>query len=73
MIEEKAATIYVTRDGREFMNKKDAQCHEAGLDFEEWYEDEKLYGSYDGSSVHADDVLDWLRTHAAKLRLIIGG
>jgi len=72
MIEEKLSTIYVTQDGREFMSKDLAKRHEAKLFFREWYEDEKLYGNSEGCRIDAEDMLEWLLAHEAKLRLLFG-
>lgn len=57
-------TAYKTKDGRVFATKGEAETHQAICDFEEWYEDNKIYGEY---YVSSDDLLRWLGDHQGDL------
>lgn len=54
-------TAYQTRDGELFLEPEMAEARERNLDFNEWYEDNKLYfGDGENEFVDTTDVKDWL-------------
>lgn len=59
---------YETSDGEVFATKAEAESHEAKLEFEKWYEDNKLFGIYAGSYVEFDDLMDWLEENSSIIK-----
>lgn len=55
----KKITCFETSDGKIFQTKDQALTNKAKIDFEQWYENNKLYGRY-SERVDAIDVMTWL-------------
>ena len=63
---------YQTSDGMVFTDKEKAIRREVDIDFEKWYDDNKLYGNTDGSYADSSDVIDWIRINKKMVLRIIG-
>lgn len=61
------STFYKCTDGVSFAIEEDAIAHQTKLDFEEWYEDNELLGSYEGSKVDMETLIDYLRENKTRM------
>jgi len=68
----KKITCFQTTDGRLFESVKDAEKHQASLNFFTWYEDNKCYGNTDGCRVEAVDMLEWLKENRCDILEVLG-
>lgn len=57
----KLISVYQTSDGQLFEVYRDAEKHQAELDFDAWYYNNSCLGNYAGSSVECNFMKDWLR------------
>lgn len=60
-------TAYKATDGQLFEGQREYQAHQAKLDFAAWYENNQLYGIYEGSRVETRVMLDWLQENRDKV------
>jgi hypothetical protein len=67
----RAVTCYESADGTLFRDPSEAVARDISLDFREWYENNKLYGRYAGSSVEFREIADWLSNNRSVLRAIM--
>lgn len=58
-------TMYMTKDGKVFQSKHDAELHEEEMELIDEYEDNKIY---EGCKIELDDFVDWLKEHAGMVR-----
>ena len=65
----KEVTSYQTTDEKLFSDKKEAEKHQAVLDFKKWYENNDLY-SYN-SSVDVEQVIEWIDDNSLVLTAFI--
>jgi hypothetical protein len=56
-------TAYQTIDGQIFSNITDATNHQNLLEFEKWYNANKLYGRYEGSQIEFEEFIRWFTEH----------
>lgn len=56
-------TAYQTDDGQIFSNVTDATNHQNMLEFEQWYNNNKLYGRYEGSTIEFEEFIQWFKEH----------
>jgi hypothetical protein len=63
---------FETIDGKEFTDAKDAKAHEIRIAFEDWYEDNKLYGNFEGSGIQFDVLVEWLTKHRTEVCTLLG-
>ena len=68
----KAVTRFETEDGRFFETKAQALNHERLLVMERWYDDNKLYGQFEGCRIEWGYFLGWLQEHKEKVAEILG-
>lgn len=55
-----AVQMYESSDGKVFRELADAEYHESVLAFTEWYENNKIYGGFEGCKIESEYFLDWL-------------
>lgn len=67
----KRVEIFKTEDGRFFESRAEAERHEEIHELAEWYEENKLYGNYDGCRIDWLDFLSWLEENKTKVREIL--
>ena len=58
-------------DGTLFDFERDALAHNALLRIEDWYENEKLYGSTEGCRIEWRDLIDWITEHKQHVKCIL--
>lgn len=56
----KTITKYIANDGKEFANELECLLHEDILKLENIYENNKLYGNYDGCRIEFSDLVEWI-------------
>lgn len=61
-------TAFKTTDGQIHEDEQLAFKHQNKIDFQRWYEEERLYGNYAGSRVEFDELVNWLQTNKAEVR-----
>jgi hypothetical protein len=59
----KTVAAYQTDDHKLFFNITDATKHQNLLDFEKWYNNNKLYGRYEGSQIEFEEFIRWFTEH----------
>ena len=64
---------YKASDGALFSSRAEAEIHQEGLDFDVWYQGNRLCGNYAGSSVDINCLKEWLYDNAAKVRFLLKG
>lgn len=62
---------FEANDGTPFNTSKQALNHDTMLQFEQWYEKNKLYGNVGGSHVDWDDLFEWLEDNSEKVMKIL--
>lgn len=67
----KRVSCYKTTDGLLFEDEQQAALHEQKLEFRQWYEHNKLYGRYEGSYIETENLDEWLKVNADKIRSYI--
>ena len=60
-----------TTDGKLFMDEGEATAHQAQLDFAAWYENNQLYGIYEGSRVETRVMLEWLQENREQVLALL--
>jgi hypothetical protein len=68
-MKEKTATIYVTDDGKEFLDKDEALFHESYLNFVYWYNSSRHNEVPDVAT--SEEVFQWLTVNRHFLKTII--
>ncbi len=58
-------------DGTVYDTEAEAVAHDNRLSLSVWYEDNKLYGQWEGSQISWHDFLDWCTTHKDKLKFLV--
>jgi hypothetical protein len=59
----KPITAYQTDDGQIFSNITDATNHQNMLEFEKWYNANKIYGRYEGCTIEFKELVQWFKEH----------
>ena len=67
----KEKRMFETEDGCIFESMKKALEHEKILSLINWYEDNKLYGDFDGSVIEWEDLIEWLTVNKDKVATIL--
>ena len=67
----KTVSMYEAEDGKLFKTSEEAILHENECEIKKWYEDNKLYGNYDGSSVDYMELKSWLTENRRYVDTII--
>jgi hypothetical protein len=62
---------FKTSDGEIFQEKKAANAHQAKLDLDGWYDNNKLYGNTAYSYVHFEDLIKWLEENRTEVLQIL--
>lgn len=60
-------TCFKTRDGKIFDQEDDAVKHELLLDFRGWYEENKIYGKYEGCKIEVKEIEAWIAENVKEL------
>ena len=55
--------MFETADGCIFESILEAVKHEKRLSLIDWYEDNKLYGNYEGCKIEWEDLIEWITTN----------
>lgn len=63
---------FKTSDGVLFENEVDAKKHQGVLDFEAWYEENKIYGEY-GYTVDCSSIKEWLLDNRTTILKLLNG
>lgn len=63
---------FLTRDGKVFQDFDKAKAHEDELDFNDWYNDNELFGIYAGSRVEVGEIKEWLRLNREQVLKFLG-
>lgn len=61
-----------TSDGRLFEDEAEAREHQSELDFRDWYRDNEISGSYAGSRVDVDTLVNWLHENRKMVAAFYG-
>ena len=67
----KQLLCYKTSDGLLFEDKQQAALHEQKLEFRQWYQQNKLYGRYEGSDIDIKNLDEWLKVNAERVKTYI--
>lgn len=67
----KEKIMFETTDGCLFESIKRATDHEKLLSLINWYEDNKLYGMYEGCKIEWEYFIEWLTTNKYKVADIL--
>jgi len=59
----RTVVAYQTEDGKIFSDVKDATNHQNLLEFENWYNANKIYGRYEGCKIEFEEFVQWLKEH----------
>lgn len=62
---------FEANDERHFNTPEQALNHDTILQFEQWYEKNKLYGNVGGSRVDWDDLFEWLEDNSEMIMKIL--
>lgn len=63
---------YKTSDEKVFEDEQKAKEHQCYINYQNWYEDNKLYGNYAGSYANFDDLVEWLKENENVVLDILG-
>lgn len=64
---------YQAGDGTIFETKTEAEVYQAELDFNEWYESNRIMGDSMGSYVDLPEIKAWLRENQAIVKWLLEG
>ena len=67
----KEVTKIETIDGRLFDTVHEAREHEQFVEFSKWYEDNKIYGSYEGCKIEWEDFWEWVKENRAEVKKML--
>ncbi len=64
-------TVYKTADGKYFEDEKQAQAHADFLALQNWYEENKLYGMYEGSRIDWHEFIEWFMANLSQMEQLV--
>lgn len=67
----KKVTRFMTDDGEVFATTEQATNHENEVRLCAWYEDNKLYGMYEGCRIEWPELIEWCSTNREKVQAIL--
>ena len=56
----KKVEMYEANDGSIHYTEKEAKNRDKLLELEEWYEENKLFGRFDGCKIEWEDLIEWI-------------
>ena len=62
---------YKAVDGEEFKTEAECLNHETIVNLKQIYEEEKLYGLFEGCRIEADDFFEWVEANLDLVKKII--
>lgn len=68
--------VWKTSDGKLYENSREAEYHQATIDFKGWYTsniDNRLMGDIAGGFVSADDFIKYLRENNDQIMMVMFG
>lgn len=67
----KTVEVYEVESGEVFNDLRQAKAFEKILKFNKWYENNKLYGNFDGCRIEAEDFIIWLRDNKQEVTKLL--
>lgn len=67
----KEKRIFEADDGTIFSSMKEVLDYEKILTIKDWYENNKIYGSFEGCKIEWEDLLDWLDENKDKVLALL--
>lgn len=64
---------YECTDGKAYKTRSEATQHQKDIDFEKWYDENRLYGDRDGAYVICEDLVHWLNENKTQVLNILEG
>ena len=62
---------YEANDGKIFDLIEEAIAHDNLLEMDKWYEENKLYGNFEGCKIEWETFLEWAKENKIQLKKII--